>query len=82
MATNIKTTHTRGPNAVAQHASEKLVSADGKRTALGRYVKRAEANHMFSLVKVWTLRARGADGKVKTVRLHCSEEAAREWVSQ
>lgn len=55
MASNIKVSTMRGPNAVAAHP-EIRKSDDGKRRAYGRNVKRSLPDHRFDVVRVWTLK--------------------------
>lgn len=52
----------------------------GARWATGRYVKRALANHRYDAVEVWTLKMRGADGRIHVVAEHRSRAAAESWV--
>lgn len=78
----IRVPRTRGANQVAKHESERKVSADGNRTAIGRYVKCSVGNRRFEIVKAWTLRERGADGKLAIVRTGASESCACEWVGE
>ncbi len=60
---------------------QRLDSADGRRWALGRNVKRHLADRRYDSVEVWTLRYRDKDGKAVTVARHMDGDHAREWTS-
>ena len=53
---------TRGVNQIVADP-QRLESADGKRWATGRNVKRALPDHCFDGVEVWTLKYRDEDTK-------------------
>ena len=57
-------------------------SKDGKRWALGRYVKRSLPNRCWEPVEVWSLRCRDENGKAIEVAHHCSRKDAERWVSK
>lgn len=73
-------THLRGRN-VANRNSERLTSADGRRWALGRTVKRSLANHRWDTVRVWSLRERLDDGSWRETARYATAEEAEAWAA-
>ena len=75
-----KTPTNRGRNAVAAHASEIMVSADGTRKAYGRHVKCAVANRRYEIVQAWRI-AILVDGKWVTRSTGLHKEAAEQFIN-
>lgn len=77
----IKTRGNRGANAVDAQP-QRLTSADGKRWATGRNMKRSEGGGRYTIVQAWNLKTRDADGKVITVHAHRDIAEARAWIAE
>ena len=79
MPTPYRIPRTRGPNVVNANP-QRLTSADGTRSALGRNVKCAGPDRTFTVVEAWTLKER-REGRWVTVHTHRDRKAAEAWVA-
>jgi hypothetical protein len=73
----MKTPHHRGRNALIAD-TQKIVSGDGERSALGRNVKRSIADRRFDAVQAWTLKEK-REGKWVVVATHRDVDEAEKW---
>lgn len=76
---NYRVPHARGGNVVVAKPQAIGSKAD-PRWATGRNVKMSLPDHKYKVVEVWTLKQRGADGKVEVVATNVGRDTAEHFI--